>query len=46
MTGRDLTEFLSDILEAIEEIELFTAGVTLEEFSCNRERTGWVGGER
>ena len=38
MTQRSLLEFLGDIVAAIEEIELFTAGVTFEQFSHNREK--------
>ena len=38
MTDRPLSEFLQDILEAIADIETFTAGVDFEGFQANREK--------
>lgn len=38
MTQRDLSDFLQDILEAIEEIEGFVQGLSLEQFAQNREK--------
>jgi uncharacterized protein with HEPN domain len=38
MTERELSEFLEDILAAIDEIEGFFAGVSFEKFSDNSRR--------
>jgi uncharacterized protein with HEPN domain len=38
MKNRDVSEFLQDMLEAIQEIEAFTAGVDFEAFQGNREK--------
>lgn len=38
MKNRDVSAFLQDMLEAIQEIESFTAGVDFEAFQGNREK--------
>ena len=38
MTKRNLEDLLKDILQAIEDIEIFTKTVTLEQFSSNKEK--------
>ena len=38
MKNRDVSEFLQDMLEAIQEIEAFTAGVDFAAFQGNREK--------
>ncbi|KYC43012.1 hypothetical protein WA1_12985 [Scytonema hofmannii PCC 7110] len=38
MTGRSISEFLQDILDAITDIETFTDGIDFETFQANREK--------
>ncbi len=38
MKNRDISEFLQDMLDAISEIESFTAGVDFLTFQANREK--------
>ena len=38
MTKRNLEDLLKDILQAIEDIEIFTKTVTLEQFYSNKEK--------
>lgn len=38
MTARDLSERLQDILDAISDIEAFTASIDFEDFRANREK--------
>jgi uncharacterized protein with HEPN domain len=38
MISRNITDFLQDILEAIEDIENFTNDVTFEDFAHNKEK--------
>ena len=38
MTGRQLSEFLQDILESIADIETFTSDISFEVFRANREK--------
>jgi uncharacterized protein with HEPN domain len=38
MTGRQLTDYLQDILDAIAAIERFTLGIEFEEFEQNLEK--------
>jgi len=38
MKNRDISEFLQDMLDAISEIESFTAGVDFLAFQANREK--------
>ncbi len=39
MTQRQIQDYLQDILDAINAIEQFTAGVTFKDFSQNLEKT-------
>ncbi|GAA6617100.1 DUF86 domain-containing protein [Scytonema sp. NUACC26] len=38
MTGRSISEFLQDTLDAITDIETFTDGIDFETFQANREK--------